>query len=143
MMRSKIFRIFLLGLLLLAPCYSLASGISGGGGGSGGTATDLSLTGQTQGAIAYYDGSHWVVLSPSTSGYLLQTGGTGANPSWTGTVNFSSIVIPANVQFTSDTTGSGTPSFGANCPATTTSAPYTWLTVKSSDGSTVYIPVWK
>jgi hypothetical protein len=36
----------------------------------------------TQGSIIYRNASGWVSLAPSTSGYLLQTGGAGANPSW-------------------------------------------------------------
>ena len=40
-------------------------------------------------------------------------------------------------------TGTGTPTFGSNCPAVTTSAPYTWLKIILPDGSTGYIPVYK
>src|SRR6266436_90422 len=32
---------------------------------------------------------------------------------------------------------------GSNCPATTCTTPYTWIQAISSDGSTVYIPVFK
>jgi ABC-type uncharacterized transport system auxiliary subunit len=46
------------------------------------TATDLSLTSQAQGSIAYYNGSNWVQLAPGTSGYMLRTNGAGANPTW-------------------------------------------------------------
>ncbi len=35
-----------------------------------------------QGDILYYDGSAWRKLAPGTAGQLLQTGGSGANPSW-------------------------------------------------------------
>lgn len=42
-----------------------------------------------------------------------------------------------------NTTGAGAALLGTNSPATTLSAPYTWIQAKSSDGSTVYIPVWK
>lgn len=42
-----------------------------------------------------------------------------------------------------NTTGAGSALLGANCPASTVSAPYTWIQATSSDGSTVYIPVWK
>ncbi len=47
------------------------------------------------------------------------------------------------IQYANSTTGSGSAALGNNSPATTTSAPYTWLKFKSSDGSTVYIPAWK
>lgn len=42
-----------------------------------------------------------------------------------------------------NSTGAGTALLGANCPAVTLTAPYTWLTVITSDGSTGYIPVFK
>ena len=42
-----------------------------------------------------------------------------------------------------NTTGAGSAALGSNCPAVTASAPYTWITALSSDGSTVYIPCWK
>ena len=41
------------------------------------------------------------------------------------------------------TTGSGTPVFGSNCPATTLTAPYKWIKMQTDDGSTVYVPAWK
>ena len=42
-----------------------------------------------------------------------------------------------------NTTGGGSASLGANSPASTNTAPYTWIQAISSDGSTVYIPAWK
>lgn len=39
--------------------------------------------GNTQGQILYRGASSWAALNPGTSGQLLQSGGTGANPSWT------------------------------------------------------------
>jgi hypothetical protein len=38
----------------------------------------------TQGDILYRGSSAWSALAPGTSGKLLATGGSGANPSWTG-----------------------------------------------------------
>lgn len=45
-------------------------------------ANALAVIGNTQGQILYRDGSGWTVLSAGTSGYVLKTGGAGANPSW-------------------------------------------------------------
>src|SRR6056300_299988 len=45
--------------------------------------TDLTTTLTTQGDILYRDGSGLQRLGAGTSGQLLQSGGTGANPSWT------------------------------------------------------------
>ena len=43
---------------------------------------DLTITGEQQGSILYYDGSNWVELPPGTAGNVLQTNGVGANPTW-------------------------------------------------------------
>lgn len=58
---------------------------------SGGSAAPVATTvtallddaiGSTQGDILYRSGSAWTVLAPGTSGYVLTSGGAGANPSW-------------------------------------------------------------
>ena len=43
---------------------------------------DLTISGQAQGSILYFNGTNWVQLSPGTSGYVLSTNGAGQNPSW-------------------------------------------------------------
>ena len=43
---------------------------------------DLTITGEVQGSVLYFDGSNWVQLPPGTSGQVLTTGGGGANPAW-------------------------------------------------------------
>ena len=50
---------------------------------NGTNGTDLTSTLTTQGDIVYRDGSGLARLGYGTSGQLLQTGGSGANPSWT------------------------------------------------------------
>ena len=40
------------------------------------------MGGDAQGDIMHYDGTNWVRLGPATSGHLLQTQGSGQNPSW-------------------------------------------------------------
>lgn len=48
------------------------------------------------------------------------------------------------VKLKDDPGGTGTASLGlANSPASTLSAPYTWIEATSSDGSTIWIPAWK
>jgi hypothetical protein len=37
--------------------------------------------------------------------------------------------------------GAGSASLGSNCPALAVSAPFTWIQVKTADGSTAHIPV--
>jgi hypothetical protein len=61
--------------------------------------TDLTTTLTTQGDIVYRDASGLQRLGAGTSGQVLQTGGTGANPSW-GTV--SSSMVSAYAQTTAD-----------------------------------------
>ena len=46
------------------------------------TVVDLTIAGEQQGSILYFNGSNWVQLAPGTSGNYLRTNGTGANPSW-------------------------------------------------------------
>ncbi len=57
---------------------------------NGTNGTDLTSTLTAQGDIVYRDGSGLAKLGAGTSGQLLQTGGSGANPSWT-TVNSGKI----------------------------------------------------
>lgn len=42
-----------------------------------------------------------------------------------------------------NTTGAGSAALGANSPAVTNTAPYTWFKVRTSDGSDGFVPVWK
>lgn len=46
------------------------------------TVTDLTISGEQQGSLLYFDGSNWTQLAPGTSGQFLQTQGTGADPQW-------------------------------------------------------------
>ncbi len=46
------------------------------------TVTDLTMTGEAQGDVLYFNGSNWVKLAAGTSGQFLQTQGAGANPQW-------------------------------------------------------------
>lgn len=51
--------------------------------------------------------------------------------------------ITGQLKFAAGTTGSGSAALGANSPAVTNTAPYTWLQVTASDGSQLYVPAWK
>ncbi len=42
-----------------------------------------------------------------------------------------------------NTTGAGMALLGSNSPAATLTAPYTWVQITTSDGSTAYVPAWK
>jgi hypothetical protein len=58
------------------------AGISTPLGGSITTTSILDSLGTTQGSLLYRGASTWAALAPSTSGYVLTSGGAGANPSW-------------------------------------------------------------
>ena len=61
----------------------------------------------------------------------------------TGTVKVSDgyIVEASTFSYTNYTTGTGTPTMGTNCPASVTSAPYTWVEIKIGT-ATCYIPAY-
>lgn len=67
--------------------------------------TGLTITGQAQGDILYFNGTAWVRLGAGTAGQVLQTNGAGANPSWVtagaGTSTFRQSVF---LEQTTDTT---------------------------------------
>ena len=46
------------------------------------TVTDLTMSGEAQGDILFFDGTNWVVLAAGTAGQVLETAGAGADPSW-------------------------------------------------------------
>jgi hypothetical protein len=58
-------------------------------------------------------------------------------------IAFRDGVVFASTRAANELTAAGVPLLGANCPATTLSAPYQWLKIKTSDGSDCYIPAWK
>lgn len=89
-----------------------------------------------------------ITSSGAPNGVLSFSGGTGTGSSISAgdnvlTVNTGTFIIGGTPQATVDGTGAGSALLGANSPASTLTAPYTWLTMKSSDGSTVYVPAWK
>jgi len=59
------------------------------------------------------------------------------------------VTFAAEVVFTGKqknltvSTGAGSALLGANSPAATLTAPFEWINVTLSDGSTGYIPAWK
>ena len=67
-------------------------------GGIGGTGGILDQIGAVQGDILYRNATEWVVLAPGTSGFVLTTGGAGANPTWA-TVSAGTIAIPHGSSF--------------------------------------------
>jgi len=87
---------------------------SGGGGGSGDVVGDdtsttvqnivaynttggkniTELTG-TQGDILYHNGTSWAKLPAGTLGYVLETNGAGANPSWEAMTGYTYIIKPS------------------------------------------------
>lgn len=77
----------------------LANGVVTGRTILGGVSGLLDTLGATQGDILYRSAAGWVVLGPGTPGYVLSTGGAGANPLW----------IPAS-------SGGGASGYGSSFP---------------------------
>lgn len=46
------------------------------------TVTDLTMAGEAQGDVLYFDGTNWTVLPAGVAGQVLQTQGPGADPIW-------------------------------------------------------------
>jgi hypothetical protein len=70
--------------------------------------------------VLYRGASAWSVLAPGTSGQILQTGGTSANPSWTNAAGGGTVT---SVTFTGDgTLFSSTPSSAVTTTGTLTAA---------------------
>lgn len=91
-----------------------------------------------------------------SSNYCYRSGGTsnGYNFAAANSVHFNNAGDRANSgsfgatgsgpRFNHDiTNGAGSAALGANCPATTPTAPFAWTKVTTMDGSTGYVPVWK
>lgn len=51
------------------------------------TVVDLTIPGEVQGSILYFNGTNWKPRSPGTSGQFLKTQGAGNNPVWDDTPN--------------------------------------------------------
>lgn len=47
------------------------------------TVKDLTISGEQQGSLLYFNGTNWVQLPPGLDGYFLQTHGASQNPTWT------------------------------------------------------------
>lgn len=107
------------GTLTNATGLPLGTGVTGTLPIANGGTNNASLS-VTQGSIYYGDGTKIVALAPGTSGQLLQSGGTGANPSWTtaaGGGNVSNTGTPSSGQvaeWTNATTVQGVGTSGAN-----------------------------
>jgi len=76
--------------------------------------TDLTTTLTTQGDLVYRDGSGLARLGAGTSGQVLQTNGTGANPSW-GTVS-SDYVLLSTTNISSGASAYSTDIFSSTYP---------------------------
>lgn len=92
----------------------------------GGATTTEAATVYISGAPSFGVSRHALFIDAGGSGYV--------DGDW---------AVNGNINFLNNSTGGGSASLNANCPAVTPTAPYTWLRAKSADGSTVYIPAWK
>jgi hypothetical protein len=106
----------------------------------------ITSSGNTYGVYASGTGATAVGvagLGNNAYGVYGSDGGTGIGVYGT-SVSGLAAKFAGTVQFSgTNTTGSTATTFGSNCPAVTCTAPYTWIKLMSSDGSTVYMPVFK
>lgn len=124
---------------------TLATSLNIGGGVTGGTVT--TGVGININALAFGSARYGIKVavpsggSPATAIYgdNLVIGSSNVNNS----PPANGAIIQGSVKWGTSTTGAGTALLGANSPAVTNTAPYVWLTMISSDGSTVYVPAWK
>ena len=90
------------GTIGLAAITTLTGLVNTTGGSAVPTATTLTAwidaaLGSTRGDILYRNATVWTVLAPSTAGFSLQTGGAGADPSYSNTFTNSTLVTPASL----------------------------------------------
>jgi hypothetical protein len=52
---------------------------------------------EAQGDVLYYNGSAWTILAPGTSGYFLETQGSGANPQWASVIAAQGFISSTNL----------------------------------------------
>lgn len=69
---------------------------------------DLTITGASQGSVLYYNGTHWVQLSPGQDGYVLTTHSAGNNPAWTSLPNGIALAVVAPLDVDKNTASVGT-----------------------------------
>lgn len=86
----------------LAPIATLTGLVNTTGGAAAPIATTLSAwmdaaLGSVRGDILYRNTTIWTVLAPGTAGFSLQTGGAGADPSYSNTFTNSTLVTPATL----------------------------------------------
>jgi hypothetical protein len=67
--------------------------------------TNISLASETNGSIMYFNGTHWIQLSPGTAGQVLQTNGAAA-PTWVTKSN--KFTIPFSNSITVSSPGNNT-----------------------------------
>ena len=92
----------------------------------------LDTIGSTRGQVLYRGASGWAVLSPGTSGQVLQTNGAGADPSWATVSGGGAVSSVSN----SDTTLTISPTTGAVVASLNLAKANTWTGQQTFNPST-------
>jgi hypothetical protein len=125
---------------------------------TGGTpSAAIDLLGSTQGDVLYRNGTVWTVLAPGTSGQVLKSGGSAANPSWstitgTGTVTSVAATAPTGLVWGGSPitgagtlalawVGSGTPIPAASIPTTLVASAANVLALTNPSSAVDYVQV--
>ncbi len=110
---------------------------------------DLTLAGQAQGAITYFNGVNWVVLAPGTAGLPLKTAGAGANPAY-GAIDISTAavtgILPSANLFQATTGTSGAVKLANNLGGTAALPTVVGLTIPSEARGDLFVrgaAVWQ
>jgi hypothetical protein len=132
--------------------WNTATGVQAGYTASAGNATTTAsgqtLTGYNSGQgtttqVDYISVYGYEALADNPGGTAIGTDHTGAGAHANAQDEIALGTALHQVRIFNNTTGSGSAALGANCPAVTDSAPYTWFKMTAGDGSTVYVPAWK
>ena len=121
--------------------------LAGGGGGANGTpgrGAVVELHGNETGSFA---GAAYLIAGDAANAFVSIRAPAAAGQIGLEVAGATRLTIPAAASFktvaANESTGAGTALLATNCPASTVSAPFTWIKVNTSDGSVCYFPVWK
>ncbi|MBL8142381.1 MAG: hypothetical protein JNM38_14790 [Acidobacteria bacterium] len=115
---------------------------------AGGVELHLRPVGSKSGVISFTEdgvADLWTIQSGASDRSLrFGTGSAGASTNRLSLKDDGTLELTAPPKFgAGNTPGAANASLGANCPASSPSAPFTWLAIRAADGQIAYIPCWR